>query len=53
MNTLSHRRERALVGTTAIPTVVPVMIHGRRGRSRKRRAWGKVDLDTAARDMEN
>jgi hypothetical protein len=50
--TLSHRRERALVGTTAIPVVAPDTIHGWWGRSRRRRAWGKVDLDAAARGTE-
>jgi hypothetical protein len=49
---LSHRRERALVGSTAIPAVTPVTIHGRWRQSRRRRARGKVDLDAAARGAE-
>jgi hypothetical protein len=49
---LSHRRERTLVGSAAIPAVAPVTIHGQRGRSRRGRARWEVDLDAAARGAE-
>jgi hypothetical protein len=41
-----------LVRTTAIPTVMPVTIHGWRGRNSRRWARRKLDLDVAARDIE-